>query len=281
MHRFQIGDVTVTRVVEIETATNPLFLYPDMVPEALALHASWLQPHFLSEREGYILMAIQSFVVESQGARIVVDTCVGNHKSRDVPYWNQLQLPFIERMTEAGFPPDSIDHVLCTHLHVDHVGWNTRLESGSWVPTFESARYLFGRVEWEHWREAERAGHLHDSVWPIVEADRVDLVETDHRLTSEVWLEPTPGHTPGHVSVRISSKGEHAVISGDVMHHPVQCAEPDWGCLYDSDSEQAALTRREFCSRYADTPTLVFGTHFATPSAGRIVRDGDVWRFEV
>lgn len=280
MSTFQIGDVRITRVVEIEMPTNPIFIYPQMVPEALVRHHSWLRPHFVND-EGRVIMAIQGFAVESEGARILVDTCVGNDKSRQAPFWNQLQLPWLERLSAAGFTPESIDSVLCTHLHVDHVGWNTRLESGRWVPTFPRARYLFGRDEWEHWRAAEPSEHLADSVWPVVQAGVVDLVASDHRLTGEVWLEPTPGHTPGHVSVRIESRGEQAVISGDVMHHPVQCAEPDWTCSFDSDPALAISTRRAFLERFADQPTLVLGTHFATPTAGRIRRDGSVWRFEV
>jgi glyoxylase-like metal-dependent hydrolase (beta-lactamase superfamily II) len=283
MDRFQIGDVTVSRVVEIETPTEPTWLYADMVPEAFDPHRSWLEPHFLSAKRGLIQMAIQTFVVESEGAKIVVDTCVGNDKERPQPFWNMLDLPFLERMRDAGHPPESVDRVLCTHLHVDHVGWNTRLVDGEWVPTFPSARYLFGREEWRHWEavdQGRRRGPLGDSVWPIIDRGLHELVETDHRVTSEVWLEPSPGHTPGHVSVRIASRGEEAVITGDLMHHPVQCAHPEWPCVADIDPEQAQATRRSFLERYGDRPVLVIGSHFATPSVGRVVRDGDAWRFD-
>ncbi len=280
---FRVGDVRITRVVEIEMPTNPVFLYPAMVPEAFDPYRHWLEPHFV-DPQGKILMAIQTFVVESEGARIVVDTCLGNDKDRPaMPIWNRLDLPFLERLADAGYPADSIDTVLCTHLHVDHVGWNTRWVGGQWLPTFENARYLFGRDDWEHWKAldgGERREHLGDSVWPIVDRDLADFVDSDHRLTSEVWLVPTPGHSPGHVSVRISSRGEDAVITGDLMHHPVQCAEPDWACNFDSDPDQARRTRRSFLERYGDRPVLVLGTHFAAPTAGRIVRDGKVWRFE-
>ncbi|HVS64209.1 MAG TPA: MBL fold metallo-hydrolase [Thermoanaerobaculia bacterium] len=282
MDRFQIGDVSITRIVEIETPTNPRWLYAEMTPEAFDPYRSWLEPHFLAEKRGLIQMAIQSFVVESEGAKIVVDTCVGNDKARSMEFWNLLDLPFLERMSDAGHPPESIDRVLCTHLHVDHVGWNTRLEDGRWLPTFPNARYLFGRLEWEHWEAVDagrRREHLGDSVWPIVDRGLHDLVESDHRVTSEIRLEPSPGHTPGHVSVRISSRGEEAVITGDLMHHPVQCAHPEWACVADSDPEQARATRRSFLERYSDSPVLVIGTHFATPSVGKVVRDGDRWRF--
>jgi glyoxylase-like metal-dependent hydrolase (beta-lactamase superfamily II) len=283
MNQLQIGDVTITSVVEIETPTNPRWLYADMTPEAFDPYRSWLEPHFLAAKRGLIQMAIQTFVVESEGARIVVDTCVGNDKQRSMEFWNLLDLPFLERLTDAGHPPESVDRVLCTHLHVDHVGWNTRLENGRWVPTFPNARYLFGRQEWEHWKAADaarRSEHLGDSVWPIVDLGLHDLVESDHRVTSEVWLEPSPGHTPGHCSVHISSRGEEAVITGDLMHHPVQCAHPEWPCRADSDPAQAQATRRSFLERYGDSPVLVIGSHFATPSVGKVVRDGDRYRFD-
>jgi glyoxylase-like metal-dependent hydrolase (beta-lactamase superfamily II) len=138
----------------------------------------------------------------------------------------------------AGFPPESIDLVLCTHLHVDHIGWNTRLQDGRWVPTFPRARYLFARKEWEHWstRDGDEYGPIiADSVRPVVEAGRADLVEGDHRISEELALEPTPGHTPGHVSLRVSSQGQEAVITGDLMHHPVQCGEPDWNSNFCDD----------------------------------------------
>jgi glyoxylase-like metal-dependent hydrolase (beta-lactamase superfamily II) len=153
---------------------------------------------------------------------------------------------------------------------------------GRWVPTFPNARYLFARAEWEHWRSAgdqPDGDVVGDSVRPVVEAGLADLVEPGHRLTDEVWLEPTPGHTPGHTSVHVASGGAEAVITGDVMHHPVQCGEPAWRSNFDVDADAARRTRRAFLARYADRPVLVFGTHFATPSAGRIVRAGDVWRF--
>jgi glyoxylase-like metal-dependent hydrolase (beta-lactamase superfamily II) len=224
-------------------------------------------------------------VVESKGRKLVVDTCVGNDKDRQmVPAWHKMQGPFLSDLAAAGYPRESIDRVLCTHLHVDHVGWNTMWVNDRWVPTFPNARYLIGRREWEHWSVAQDPdfrGPVEDSVRPIIDAGLADFVEPDHRVTEEVWLEPTPGHTPGHVSVRISSRGEDAVITGDLMHHPVQCSHPHWASRFDSDPDEARKTRREFLGRYSDRPVLVFGTHFATPSAGRIVRNGDTWRFVV
>jgi glyoxylase-like metal-dependent hydrolase (beta-lactamase superfamily II) len=158
------------------------------------------------------------------------------------------------------------------------------LDDGRWVPTFPNAQYLFGRVEWEHWdrtREDWTPTIIEESIQPVLDARLHKLVETDHRITGEVWLEPTPGHTPGHVSVRISSRGEQAIITGDLMHHPCQIAHPEWNSVADVDPEQACVTRRAFVQHRADQGELVIGTHFAAPVAGHIVRDGDAHRFRV
>ena len=280
MLRFQIGDVRITRVLETLAPIPPAGLIPSLEPAHVERHKDWLQPHFM-DADGNLLLAIQALVVESQGQRIVVDTCMGN--DRQLPMGlGPNSGPFLEDLEKTGSPRESIDQVVCTHLHFDHVGWNTMLVDGRWVPTFPNARYLFGRVEYEHWSSGVEDENidLSDTVTPVVEAGLHELVETDHRLTEEVWLEPTPGHTPGHVSVRISSQGQEGVITGDMVHHPVQLAEPQCGSAPDTDPAQATETRRAFAKRYGDQPVLVIGTHFAEPTAGHIVRDGDSWRFE-
>lgn len=281
MQRWKIGDVTITRIIELQLP-GLKFILPDATVENLA-KIPWLAPHFVDDA-GDALASVHMLVVESQGQTIVVDTCIGNHKSLPQKFWSNMQTPFMQNFRKAGFEADAIDTVLCTHLHVDHVGWNTTLMGDTWMPTFRKARYLWGRIEWEHWNNAnapEMESVLNQSVRPIADAGLSTLVEVDHRLNDEVWLEPTPGHTPGHVSVRIRSKGAEAVITGDLLHHPCQMARPDWRCRADTDSVQAERTRRDFLAAHADTPTLVIGSHFATPTAGKIVRDGDVWRFEV
>ncbi len=278
--RWQIGDVRISRVVEIEGSSPGTFFFADATPEKLLQHA-WLKPHFMTD-DGRLIASIHAFVIESQGRVIVVDTCVGNDKPRDLKDWNMRKGQFLDDMTEAGFPRERVTTVLCTHLHVDHVGWNTMLQDGKWIPTFPNARYLIGRKEWDYWKnEAEGPDRVvrNDSVRPILEAGLADLVEMDHKITSDVHLEPTPGHTPGHVSVRISSKGEEAVITGDLMHHPVQCAEPGWASNFDVDVEAARATRRRFLERYRDGKTLVLGTHFATPTAGIVSSERGVFRF--
>jgi len=282
MQRWRVGDVTVSKVVELELAGKVTWILPDATRENL-LRDAWLRPHFVNER-GDALLSVHAFVVESLGRRIVVDTCIGNDKHLAIPGWNQRQGPFLSDLAAAGFPADSIDTVLCTHLHVDHVGWNTRLENGRWVPTFRNARHLWSRREYEHWTKHGSSDYeqvLAESVRPVFDAGLVDLVADDSLVTDEVRLEPTPGHTPGHVSVHITSRGEEAVITGDLMHHPVQIAHPDWGSSADVDGPQALATRTSFLRRYAGRPVLVLGTHFAGPTGGRLVRDGDSLRLEV
>jgi glyoxylase-like metal-dependent hydrolase (beta-lactamase superfamily II) len=280
--QWRVGGVTITKLVELEIASKATWIIPELTAENLAT-VPWCAPHFATP-DGLTIMSIHALVVESEGRRIIVDTCVGNDKTLNIPNWNKRQGPFLQELADAGFPADSIDTVLCTHLHVDHVGWNTRLENGKWVPTFRNARYLWNRAEYEHWSKTEQSGYgnvVQESVLPVYEAGRADLVTESHVVTSEVQLEPTPGHTPGHVSVHIRSRGEEAVITGDLMHHPAQCAHPEWRSSADSDGEAAERTRRGFLARYADRPVLVIGTHFATPTAGKIVKDGNAYRFAV
>ena len=278
--RWQIGDVRISRIVESEGPTPGTFLFADATPEKLLQHA-WLKPHFMRD-DGMLISSIHAFVVESQGKTIVVDTCVGNDKPREVKNWNMRKGRFLEDMAEAGFPRERVTTVLCTHLHVDHVGWNTMLKDGKWVPTFPKARYLIGKKEYDYWSthaDGQDRTVQNDSVRPVLEAGLADLVESDHKLTSEVYLEPTPGHTPGHVSVRINSKGGDAVITGDLMHHPVQCGLPEMGSRFDVDADAARRTRRAFCEKYKDGKVMVLGTHFATPTAGKVSADGRAFRF--
>jgi glyoxylase-like metal-dependent hydrolase (beta-lactamase superfamily II) len=231
-------------------------------------------------------MSIHALIVETPDRRIMVDTCLGNDKQRAIPGWHMRTGPFLRDIAAAGYPRESIDTVLCTHLHVDHVGWNTMRAGDRWVPTFPNARYLMGRTEFEHWSARGAANArgddpFGDSVKPVFDAGLVDLVASDHAICPEIRLEPTPGHTPGHVSVRISSRGEEALITGDFMHHPCQMARPDWASAADSDPNQARATRRAVLDRCAGTPVLVIGTHFAGPTAGRVVRDGKAFRLKV
>jgi glyoxylase-like metal-dependent hydrolase (beta-lactamase superfamily II) len=280
MH-WTVGKVKITKIVELETIGSTRFILPLATNEEVR-KLPWLIPHFANE-EGRLKMSIHSLIVETPSQRIVVDTGLGNDKEgRKVPAWNNRKEPFLETMTKAGFPPDSIDTVLCTHLHVDHVGWNTRFAGGKWVPTFVNARYVFGKTEYEHWRdhseETDKSAVFNDSVKPIVDAGKAELVASNYRLSNGISLIPTPGHSPGHMSIHIESDGEQGLLTGDVAHHPCQMAHLDWSSTADSDAVQSAATRRQLFSRFADTPALVIGGHF---DAGRIRRDGDAFKFVV
>jgi glyoxylase-like metal-dependent hydrolase (beta-lactamase superfamily II) len=277
--RWKIGKVRITKVVELETVGSTRFILPLASKDEIQ-KLPWLIPHFATE-EGRLKMSIHSLVVETPSRRIVVDTGLGNDKQgRSVPTWNNRDGPFLETMIAAGFPPDSIDTVLCTHLHVDHVGWNTRLEGGKWLPTFANARYLFGKTEYEHWRDysetPDKVAVFNDSVKPIADAGKADLIASDARLCDEIAMIPTPGHSPGHMSIHIQSDGEEGLLTGDVAHHPCQMAHLDWSSTADADPVRSAATRHELFSRFADRPVLVIGGHY---SAGHLRREGDAFKF--
>ena len=281
MNQWSIGKVNVTRVVEMQVAGGTKFILPDATREA-CLPIEWMQPHFMDEA-GNLIMSIHALVIDDGEKRIVVDTCIGNDKQRNIPSWTNLQTDFLKDLEQAGYPRESIDMVMCTHLHVDHVGWNTMLVDGRWIPTFPNARYLMAEKEWSYWNshaEEESYGPvIEDSVRPIVESGLAEFVEEDHELTSEVRLISTPGHTPGHVSVLIESEGSRALITGDCIHHPVQMTRTDWCSSADFDQDQGQATRESLLKHYVDSDVLVIGTHFATPSAGYIksLEEGGYW----
>ncbi|MBZ5501283.1 MAG: MBL fold metallo-hydrolase [Acidobacteriia bacterium] len=280
---WQLGDIRITRIFELKDQCELSFLLPEGTADTVKKYP-WLKPHFATP-EGQILVWFQAFVLTFRDRRIMVDTCVGNDKMREFELFTKTHTAFLEDLTAAGCPPETIDTVLCTHLHLDHVGWNTRLANGRWVPTFPNARYLFGRAEWEYWQnrlpeKSIQVQHLTDSILPIIDAGLAVFVEPSHRVSDEVWLEPTPGHTPGHVSVHVASQGHHAIISGDIFHNPIQFAEPDLPSAFCIDAKKACHTRREFLARYQDKKALIVGSHFCDPTVGWIVRDGKNWRFD-
>jgi len=287
---WHVGDVRITTLIERLSRfpcepTNPLV--PMATRDAMRRYA-WLYPHFVTE-DDLVVMPIQAFVIEAPAVTLIIDTCIGNDKPRVELNGASLATGFLDDLNAAGFVREAIDAVICTHLHFDHVGWNTMLQEGAWVPTFPNARYLFGRAEYEHWSlhgEAEAAkghpmDHFADSIVPVVEAGLVDLVEMDQRISDEIRLVPTPGHTPGHVSVLIESQGKRAVVTGDMIHHPCQIAEPDWGVPFDSDQAAAARMRWTRLGEWAEGEVMVIGSHFAAPTAGWVRREGASFRFEI
>jgi glyoxylase-like metal-dependent hydrolase (beta-lactamase superfamily II) len=273
--QWQIGDVTVTRVVESVANIPAAGLLPSASDDVLASHASWLRPHFVDD-DGNLVLSIHAFGITVGDRKIIVDTCIGN--DRQIPGMEALnkKTPFLGDLADAGFPREEVDTVICTHLHFDHVGGN--LAEGA--AAFPSARYVIAGDEWGYWSTNEaddQYASVDASVRPLVDAGLVDLVDPDHVLTDEVRLVSTPGHTPGHVSVEILSGGESAVVTGDLAHHPIEFVAPQWTMSADVDGAQCSDTRRRFAERYGDGRTLVLGTHFGGTSAGRFDASAQTW----
>jgi glyoxylase-like metal-dependent hydrolase (beta-lactamase superfamily II) len=285
IRHWRIGDVEVARIVEINSFEDDIAMLLPGGTNELVQRYPWLVPNFATPA-GRMLISFQAFVLRSRGQNVMIDTCIGADRQREYAVFCNLQSSFLEDLTAAGFPPESITGVLCTHLHFDHVGWNTRLVDGKWVPTFPQARYYFGRQEWEHWQFLKRTGgyhnfaHLEDALDPVVAAGLVEFIGPEHKVTDEVSLIPTPGHTPGHVSVHIRSQGQEAVITGDMMHHPIQLALPDVPGNFDMDKEQGVRTRVEFIKRFADRDVTIIGSHFCHPTSGRIVSEDKAWKLD-
>ena len=274
--QWKIGRVTVARVEEQATAIPALAFLPSATPELLDRHAEWMAPWAFDGDN--LVLSIQALCVESDGRKVVVDTCVGQRPLPEMFGQMADDGSFLTALDDAGFGRETVDTVICTHLHFDHVGWNTMLVDGQWVPTFPNARYVIARREYEHWRDASTelrnassAVTFDDAVTPLFDPGVVDLVDVDHAVTSEIALEPTPGHTPGHVSVRIRSLGEEAIITGDCVHSAIQFAEPQCGLIVDTDPDGSAATRRRLVDDCVDRPVLVIGTHFPPPTAGHLI----------
>ena len=276
---WKVGAATITSVVEDQSELPPGLLFPEANEEMVQRHP-WLVPDW-ADAAGGISLRTQAFVVEIDGLTVLVDPCVGNGKVRWLPVWNDLDLPFLERFADAGFSPGAVELVMHTHLHADHVGWDTHLEGDDWVPTFTAARHLYTQAELDFVRTAALPGEdvYGDSIAPIIEAGLADVIEPDTDLGHGMRLEPSPGHTPGHTSLWIESNGEHALITGDFMHHPLQFAEPQVAEIADADVEVARETRTRMMREMSRTGALVLGTHFPSRPAGRVIVDGDVWRF--
>jgi glyoxylase-like metal-dependent hydrolase (beta-lactamase superfamily II) len=282
----RIGDITVAKLVEKEGPfMEPTRVLPDATPDVFDAHRSWLAPHFHDYAQNMMIFSFHTYVVKTPRHTILVDTCVGNHKDRELESWHQLNTPYLEDLRAGHVAPEDVDYVMCTHLHGDHVGWNTRLDDGRWVPTFPNAKYLFSKGDWAHYENIRPGDHGYaswtDSVLPIMEAGLAELVETDFALDDTVYLSPSPGHTPGHYCVNLNSGGRKAVLSGDLIHHPVQCVRPDWSSNFCADPDASRVTRHAFVDTYAETDVTILAAHFAGPTAGHIVRgegDGCVFR---
>ncbi len=286
-----MGEVRIDRLVELEgLGYEPAYFFPESTPDGFAAEMDWLAPHFWDSAANTYKRAIQSFVVRTPHHVVLVDACVGHGKPRpSTPAWDGMQSGWLDRLASLGVHPVEVDYVLCTHLHADHVGWNTRLDNGRWVPTFPNARYVFHRAEIEHWQgrrdplEGPGAmdGAFEDSVLPVIAAGRAALVDDDFAIDDCFVLEPTPGHSPGHMSIDVRASGRHAIVAGDVVHHPIQIARPEWNSRFCIDPVRSRATRQAFVERHAETGDVILAAHFATPTAGRIVANGPRLKFQV
>jgi glyoxylase-like metal-dependent hydrolase (beta-lactamase superfamily II) len=279
--KFTVGDLSIHRLIEQETTFLPaLDLFPTLSPDVLAQDRDWMRKDGAIVESDVLILSFQSYVVRTPHHTILIDSCIGNDKPRPArPKWNmKTDDTYMRALNAAGFSAGDIDFVMCTHLHVDHVGWNTKLEGGRWVPTFPKARYIFGKTEYDYWTEQNARAEVPpfaDSVLPVVEAKRADIVGSDFGVGDHLRILPTPGHTPGHVAFAMGRAKDDAVFVGDIMHSPLQLQHPELSPRFDVDQAQAAATRKNLLERYCDTDTLCCTAHFPSPSTGKIRRKGN------
>ncbi|VBB08875.1 metallo-beta-lactamase [Lucifera butyrica] len=288
---YQIGDVTVTRIGELTLGQyTPASLFPDWDAKVLINRQDWLSPDSMSQNLEYAFMSVHIWLVKTPRHTILIDPGVGNDKNRPyTPAFDRLRLPFLERLAEAGAKPEAVDFVLMTHLHVDHVGWNTRLDDGRWVPTFKNARYVFSKKEYEYYQASVNHTDRNktsviiqqDSVIPIIEAGLAEMINIDgSEFIDGLSFKPTPGHSIDHSSIALSSHGENALFAGDVLHHPIQVRYPEWNSSFDAFTEQARASRLWALEYAVERQAVLFSSHFPESAAGTVVREGDkfTWR---
>jgi glyoxylase-like metal-dependent hydrolase (beta-lactamase superfamily II) len=285
MQEIQIGDVTITSIIERDGPwRTPATMFPSYDPAVGESHLAELDPVVFDPASGKMIITYQTFVIRTPHHTMLVDTCTGEDKGYPAPMDFPKQ-PWLDNFKAAGLSFEDIDYVFCTHLHIDHSGWNTVLRDGRWVPTFPNAKYVFHKREYAAWEAADKRGeNPPGNVWrfncePVVAAGQALLVDDDYMLDDLVSLTPTPGHSPCHCCINIRSKGQRAVVTGDLMHHALQCREPDWSTIFCTDPVQAAQSRRSFLSSVAGTDTVILPVHFPSPTAGRIEADGDRFRY--
>ncbi len=275
------GDIEVWRILDLH---GPFLeaeaLFPTAGPDVRDIFHAHARGQ-ICPKTGRFILPVQGFLLKTPSHVILVDSCVGNDKTVPrMPDWHKRSnTRFLAALAAAGVTPEDVDYILCTHLHTDHVGWNTRLENGRWMPTFPNARYLMPAAD-EVFYRGKGAAMYDESVLPVIEAGQAEFVQAGHKLGDHVSLLPTPGHTPGHVSVIFESGGARAVITGDAIHSSVQCRHPEWHFLFDEDAERAVGSRRHLLETASETGCTVLGSHFTLPSIGRVKTAGDVFRWE-
>ena len=286
MQEIRIGDVTITAIVERDGPwRTPEAMFPDWQKEIGQAHLAGLDPVVYDAASNRLVITYQTFILRTPHHTILVDTCTGEDKGYPAP-WDFPKQPWMDGFKAAGLGLGDIDYVFCTHLHIDHCGWNTVLRDGRWVPTFPNAKYIFHKREYAAWEAADKRGETPPgNVWrfncePVVAAGQALLVDDGYVLDDLVSLIPTPGHSPCHCCIDIRSKGQRAVVTGDLMHHALQCREPDWSTVFCWDPALAAQSRRQFLESVAGTDATILPVHFPSPTAGRVEADGARFRFQ-
>ncbi len=293
MTSYRVGAASITRIEEVlEPGFTPAMLFPGIDMGVFDAHPQLRSPQFFDAATGRVRSSIHGWLIRLDGRTILVDTCSGNQKPRQLPMFarfHMLNFPFMENLAQAGVAPDDVDIVFCTHLHIDHVGWNTRKDGDRWIPAFPKARYVFGRAEYAHWREGGEGRRLfpaniaviEDSVDPVVEAGLVDCVEAGDEIAPGLRAEAAPGHTATQLALRYAgADGASFVCCGDVLHQPIQIYAPDLNSCFCEDGVAARATRRALLERAAHEGTLILPMHFGPPHAGYVRRAGDGFRFE-
>jgi glyoxylase-like metal-dependent hydrolase (beta-lactamase superfamily II) len=284
----RIGDFEVHRITEFEGGfIAPETFFPDFDPEVLRANPDMTGPRLIEPETGKLVFSFHCFVVKTGRHTILIDACIGNEKDRPTrPQFHRLRSPFLADLAAAGVQPEDIDYVMCTHLHWDHVGWNTRLDNGRWVPTFPNARYVMAKREFDHWQEVQKRGEdsphrlaFEDSVLPVVRTGQSVLVDDDYAFEDGLWFEAAPGHTPGNVVIHARSRDDHGVFLGDVIHHQFQLMQPAWSTLACTDRELSRRTRTRLVEEFAERGTRLLPGHFPAPTVGKIVRRGAAYRY--
>jgi glyoxylase-like metal-dependent hydrolase (beta-lactamase superfamily II) len=292
MPTMSVGRFSVTRIEEMLTpGFLPGFLFPDFSADVLDEHPELLAANFWHAGSGKVMSSMHSWLLRDGTHTILIDTGCGNRKSRALPMFQRfhmLELPYLDHLAAAGVRPEEVTLVINTHLHIDHVGWNTQLVDGRWVPTFPNARYIFGAQEFAHWRSTEgglvklpeNGPVIEDSVMPVIEAGQAELVADDATILYGISVEPAPGHTAGQFMVKVTSGRGAIVFSGDCIHQPMQVYRPDWNSRFCEDAAAARITRRRLLDYCADRGALIMPAHFGAPHGGHVRRSGEGYRFE-
>jgi glyoxylase-like metal-dependent hydrolase (beta-lactamase superfamily II) len=288
MQARRIGEFEISRIADFAGPSfDPAEFFPDFDPQVVRDNAELLGPQLIDPASGKLVFSFHSFLIKTPHHTVLIDACIGNDKERPArPQWHRMKTSYLDDLARLGVRPEDIDYVMCTHLHWDHIGWNTRLVDGSWVPTFPNAKYVMGRREFGHWRDFQLSGAdsphataFADSVLPVVKTGQSLLVDDDFALEDGLWCEGAPGHTPGNIVIHAHSRDARGLFVGDVLHHPIQLLKPEWSTRACTDMALSRTTRTRLVEQYADSDTLILPAHFPPPTAGHIRRHGGTYRF--